>query len=113
MFANVVAQSGATTGAYVRMLDENANYLGRLGQRVIDVGQLWAFELQQANGFNVLGPLASAVPSAFAAYAEAVERFGRLPLSAALAAGTRCADEGFPIDAVYARKLKAVITSES
>ncbi len=56
------------------------------------------------------GPLASAVPSAFAAYAEAVERFGRLPLSAALAAGTRCADEGFPIDAVYARKLKATAT---
>jgi gamma-glutamyltranspeptidase/glutathione hydrolase len=53
------------------------------------------------------GPLASGVPAALAAYAEAVERFGRLPLSAGFAAGIRHADEGFPIDAVYARKLKA------
>jgi gamma-glutamyltranspeptidase/glutathione hydrolase len=53
------------------------------------------------------GPLASGVPGALAAYAEAVERFGRRPLAAACAAGIRHADEGFPIDAVYARKLKA------
>lgn len=53
------------------------------------------------------GVLASGVPGALAAYALAVERFGRLPLAAAFAAGIRHAEEGFPIDAVYARKLKA------
>lgn len=53
------------------------------------------------------GPLASGIPGALAAYAEAVERFGRLPLAAACAAGIRHAEDGFPIDAVYARKLKA------
>lgn len=53
------------------------------------------------------GALASGVPGALAAYALAVERFGRLPLAAALEAGIRHAEEGFPIDAVYARKLKA------
>lgn len=53
------------------------------------------------------GPLASGVPGALAAYALAVERFGRLPLSDAFAAGIRHAERGFPIDAVYARKLKA------
>jgi gamma-glutamyltranspeptidase / glutathione hydrolase len=53
------------------------------------------------------GPLASGVPGALAAYADAVERFGRLPLAAACAAGIRHAEDGFPIDAVYARKLKA------
>jgi gamma-glutamyltranspeptidase/glutathione hydrolase len=56
------------------------------------------------------GPLASGVPGALAAYAEAVERFGRLPLAAALAAGIRHAEDGFPLDAVYARKLKATAT---
>ena len=53
------------------------------------------------------GPLASGVPGAVAAYAHAVERFGRLPFAAACAAGIRHAEEGFPIDVVYARKLKA------
>lgn len=51
------------------------------------------------------GPLAVAVPGAVAAYAAAVERFGRLPLAAACEAGIRHAAEGFPIDAVFARKL--------
>jgi gamma-glutamyltranspeptidase/glutathione hydrolase len=51
------------------------------------------------------GPLASGVPGALAAYAWAVEQFGRLPLAAAFAAGIRHAAEGFPIDAVYAGKL--------
>ena len=51
------------------------------------------------------GPLASGVPGAVAAYAQAVERFGRLPLAAAFDAGIRHAADGFPIDAVYARKL--------
>ena len=53
------------------------------------------------------GPLASGVPGAVAAYAVAVERFGRLPWADAFAAGIRHAEQGFPIDAVYARKLKA------
>jgi gamma-glutamyltranspeptidase/glutathione hydrolase len=52
------------------------------------------------------GPLAVGVPGAVAAYALAVERFGRLPLAAACAAGIRHAEEGFPIDEVYARKLQ-------
>jgi RHS repeat-associated protein len=39
------------SGAYVRMLDDNAQYLGRLGQRVVDVDALWNFAVQQVNGF--------------------------------------------------------------
>ena len=53
------------------------------------------------------GPLASGVPGALAAWASVVGRFGRLPLADALRAGIRHAREGFAIDAVYARKLKA------
>jgi gamma-glutamyltranspeptidase/glutathione hydrolase len=52
------------------------------------------------------GPLAVGVPGALAAYAMAVERFGRLPLAAALEAGIRHARDGFAIDRVYARKLE-------
>ena len=52
-----------------------------------------------------MGPLAVGVPGALAAYARAVEQFGRLPLATAFTAGIRYAAEGFPLDLVYARKL--------
>lgn len=53
------------------------------------------------------GPLAGAVPGALAAYRQALEKFGRLTLADALRAGIRHAEEGIPIDGVFARKLKA------
>jgi hypothetical protein len=55
------AQAGATWGAYVTMLDNNASYLGRLGQRVVDIGGLLAFEFQQADGLSPVRTLSSAV----------------------------------------------------
>ncbi len=57
----VVAQAGGTSGGYVQMLDNNAQYLGRLGESVTDVGQLWNFSILQANGLNPISTLASAV----------------------------------------------------
>ncbi len=59
-WATLVAQLGNTWGDYVKMLGDNARYLGRLGQRVVDVGQLLAFEFLQADGLNPLRSLASA-----------------------------------------------------
>ena len=61
IWASFALQVGNSWGDYVRMLDDNAAYLGRLGQRVIDIGQLLAFELLQADGLNPLRILASAV----------------------------------------------------
>jgi len=61
LWANFTAQVGTTWGDHVRMLDDNAAYLGRLGQRVLDVGQLLAFEFQQADGLSPIRSLASAV----------------------------------------------------
>jgi len=52
------------------------------------------------------GPLAIAVPGALAAYAHALEQFGRLPLRDALQAGIKHADGGFAIDRNFARRLK-------
>ena len=42
-------------------LDQNASYLGRLGENVTDISQLWRFAIQQAMGFNVVPTLASNV----------------------------------------------------
>jgi RHS repeat-associated protein len=50
IFANLAANTGGTWGDYVRMLDENSAYLGRLGRDVYDIGKLLSFEVQQAIG---------------------------------------------------------------
>lgn len=64
IWAAFTSQVGTTWGDYVGMLDDNAAYLGRLGQRVLDVGQVLAFEFLQADGLNPLRTLASAVDAA-------------------------------------------------
>ena len=45
---------GTTWGDYVQMLDNEAVYLGHLGENVNDVGQLWQFAVLQAD--NALPP---------------------------------------------------------
>jgi hypothetical protein len=47
-------------GDYVQMIRDNAAYLGQLGLQVSDVGQLYGFELQQANDHS---PVAALTPS--------------------------------------------------
>lgn len=60
MAANLQAQIGPTYGDYVKMLTDNAAYLGRLGETVTDIGQLFSFEVQQAIGLTPVGTLAAA-----------------------------------------------------
>lgn len=52
------------------------------------------------------GPLAVAVPGALAAYQAAIEQQGQLELPTLLQRAARVAEEGFPIDAVYASRLE-------
>jgi gamma-glutamyltranspeptidase/glutathione hydrolase len=53
------------------------------------------------------GPLAVAIPGALAAYDLAVSEYGKLPLKDLLLPAAKIAEEGFPIDRVYAGKLAA------
>lgn len=53
------------------------------------------------------GPLAVATPGALAGYALALERFGKLKLADIALPAAALAEEGFALDAVYARKLAA------
>jgi RHS repeat-associated protein len=64
IFTNLESSIGTTWGSYIQMLDDNAVYLGRLQQRVLDVGQLWGFEVEQAIGFNPLTTLSSTTDDA-------------------------------------------------
>lgn len=67
---------------------------------------MYLVEGQLNEELSKTGPLAIAVPGALAVYDWAVKNLGRLTLADALEHGIRLADEGFPIDGVYARKLE-------
>ena len=52
IFSSVETQIGPTIGDYVKILDNEAVYLGNLGETVTDVSALWSFLLAQANGLS-------------------------------------------------------------
>ena len=56
---------------------------------------------------STVGPLAVGVPGALAAYALALEKYGERPLAELLLPAAEIAEDGFPIDRIYAGKLKA------
>ena len=60
LFASLTTQLGSGTwGNYVQMLDNNASYLGQLGENITDASQLWQFALAQADGLTPTPQLAS------------------------------------------------------
>ena len=67
IYPNLTAQLGATWDDYVQKLDADAQYLFSLGENVTDIGQLFGFEVQQANGYSPLVSLASATDAQVAA----------------------------------------------
>jgi hypothetical protein len=56
------------------------------------------------------GPLAAGIPGSVAVYAYAAEKFGRKKLGELLLPAAKIAEDGFPIDAAYAARLKATAT---
>ena len=52
IFAGLQSEIGPTIGDYVTMLDNEATYLGQLGQNVTNVGQLWSLAVMQADGLT-------------------------------------------------------------
>ena len=59
IFSGLTSQIGDTWGGYVTMLDDEASYLGQLGENVTDVSELWAFAVMQADGLTPMPVLAS------------------------------------------------------
>jgi gamma-glutamyltranspeptidase/glutathione hydrolase len=56
---------------------------------------------------STTGPLAVATPGALAAYAAAIEAHGAKELSELILPAVRVAEEGFPIDRIYADSLRS------
>lgn len=67
VYANLTTQFGPTYGSYVTRLDADAAYLGTLGETVTDVGTLFGFEVQQADGLGPITHLGDAVDASVAA----------------------------------------------
>jgi RHS repeat-associated protein len=61
IFTNMQAQMGSTWGAFITALDQDAAYLGSLGENVTDIGQLLAFETLRADGLTTEPRLATRV----------------------------------------------------
>ncbi|MFI5453930.1 MAG: Ig-like domain-containing protein [Isosphaerales bacterium] len=59
LYPNLTGELGPTWGSYVQRLDTDAQYLAGLGENVTDIGQLFSFEVQQANGYSPMSSLAS------------------------------------------------------
>ena len=60
LYPNLTSELGNTWGEYVQQLDASAQYLASIGENVTDIGQLFNFAVQQANGYSPLSSLASA-----------------------------------------------------
>ena len=58
IYQSLLPQLGTTSGGYVQLLDNNASYLGRLGENITDVAKLWQFSLEQAESIRPLPNLA-------------------------------------------------------
>lgn len=58
-----------------------------------------------------VGPLASGVPGALKAYAEANRRFGKLPLADLLLPAAKIAKEGFVVDEAYYRRASGAVAA--
>ena len=57
---------------------------------------------------STVGPLASGVPGALAAFAKAVEVHGKLKLNQLVIPAAEIAENGFTVDTVYENKLKSI-----
>ena len=102
--------SGVGGGCFILVRSPDGKIVCLDGREVAPAGasrDMFLREGKVDEQLSKTGPLASGVPGAAAAWKSAVEKFGKLPFADALRAGIRHAREGFPIDEVYARKLKA------
>ena len=80
---NNLTGSLGTTGAYIQMLSDNAQYLGRLGEKVTNIDDLWNFEIQQAFGYTAVPYVASAVDASMPSVGPTLILLGVLALRSA------------------------------
>ncbi len=102
--------SGIGGGCFLLIRRANGEFIAIDGREMAGAAATRDMFLRDGKGDTNLsqtGALASAVPGSVAAYHQAVEKFGRKKWAELLEPAARIAEEGFPIDEVFARKLTA------
>ncbi|HYF34669.1 MAG TPA: hypothetical protein VD994_05210, partial [Prosthecobacter sp.] len=77
MYMGLLSQLGGTAGGFVRLLDNQATYLARLGQNVTDVNRLWGFAVAQAQAIWPMPTVAGAVDDSVPTPGALALSFGR------------------------------------
>jgi gamma-glutamyltranspeptidase / glutathione hydrolase len=102
--------SGIGGGGFMLIRRANGELVALDGRETAPAAATRDMYLRNGNADTSLsqtGALAVGVPGALAMYSRAVRDYGRKPLAGLLLPAARIAGEGFPIDVVYAQKLRA------
>ncbi len=101
--------SGVGGGCFMLIRRPTGEFIALDGREMAGAAATREMFLRDGRGDTTLsqsGALASGVPGSVAVYGEAVEKFGRKTFAELLLPAARIAEEGFPIDATFARRLK-------
>lgn len=102
--------SGVGGGCFMLIRRANGEFIALDGREMAGAAATRDMFLRDGKGDTKLsqtGALASGVPGSVAVYGYALEKFGMKKFADLLEPAARIAEEGFPIDEVYARKLVA------
>ena len=102
--------SGIGGGCFMLIRRANGEFIALDGRETAPAAATRDMFMRGGKGDTNLsqtGSLASAVPGALAVYEQAVKQYGRKPLAELILPAARIAEDGFPINSVYARKLAA------
>ena len=102
--------SGIGGGCFMLIRRANGEFVALDGRETAPAAATRDMFLRDGKGDTNLsqtGALASGVPGALAVYAQAVAKYGRKPLAELLLPAAKIAEDGFPIDLGYARKLES------
>ncbi len=102
--------SGIGGGCFMLIRRANGEFVALDGREMAPAAATRDMFMRNGKGHTELsqtGALASGVPGALAVYAQVVAKYGRKKLADLLLPAAQIAEDGFPIDFVYARKLQS------
>lgn len=102
--------SGLGGGAFMLIRRANGEFVALDGRETAPAAATRDMYLRSGKADTTLsqtGALASGVPGALAAYAQALRDYGRKPLADLILPAAKIAEDGFPLNPVYARRLQS------
>ncbi|HEY1111423.1 MAG TPA: gamma-glutamyltransferase, partial [Opitutaceae bacterium] len=106
--------SGIGGGAFMLIRRANGEFVALDGREMAPAAASRDMYLRNGKADTSLsqtGAMASGVPGALAAYGLAVRTYGRKTLGELIAPSAKIAEDGFPLNAVYARKLRSTASN--